>query len=152
MRPPHHRYSSPGYSLQTMLVAFPFVCFTLTLATDLAFWGSANLMWQNFSAWLLFAGLVVGGIAVVTGILGLLFLSHDRDRSTVWPYAVGGLIVLILALFNSFVHAGDGWTAVVPNGLILSAITVVLMLATAWIGRVVAHRHAAHIEGVRTYG
>ena len=50
------------------LVPFPGVCFTLALLTDIAFWQSANIMWQNFSAWLLFAGLVFGGLAVLAWI------------------------------------------------------------------------------------
>jgi uncharacterized membrane protein len=45
------------------------------------------------------------------------------------------LIVLVLAIANSFVHAGDGWTAVVPNGLILSAVTFLFVLVTLWLGR-----------------
>ncbi|HUD93311.1 MAG TPA: hypothetical protein VMR39_17195, partial [Sphingobium sp.] len=37
--------------------------------------------------------------------------------------------VLILAFVNSLVHAGDGWTAVVPMGLTISAATFVLHAA-----------------------
>ena len=33
-------------------------CFALTVLTDIAYWQTVNLMWQNFSAWLLFAGLL----------------------------------------------------------------------------------------------
>ena len=43
--------------------------------------------------------------------------------------------MLALASLNSLVHAGDGWTAVVPYGLILSAVTVIVVIATAWLGR-----------------
>ena len=52
-----------------------------------------------------------------------------------WPHAACGLAVLVLAAVNGLVHAGDGWTAVVPRGLLLSALTVLLMIATAWLGR-----------------
>ncbi len=47
-----------------------------------------------------------------------------------WAAAIGYALMLAVAVVNSFVHAGDGWTAVVPNGLILSVVTVVLAVLT----------------------
>jgi len=58
-----------------------------------------------------------------------------------WPQPVGSLVVIVLAFLNSLVHAGDGWTAVVPWGLVLSAATVVVMALAAWYGRVLVYRH-----------
>lgn len=123
------------YSFQAVLLAFPFVCFTLALLTDIAFWRSANLLWQDFSAWLLFAGLVVGGFAILNAILQF-FLWQRRGGGVIpWAFVIGGLVVLLLAFINSLVHARDGWTAVVPTGISLSAITFVVMVAVAWLGR-----------------
>ncbi len=47
---------------------------------------------------------------------------------------IGNLIVLVLALFDEFVHSRDAWTSVVPTGLILSALIVIVMLVTTWLG------------------
>jgi len=47
---------------------------------------------------------------------------------------IGNVVVLVLALFNSFVHSRDAWTSVVPSGLILSALTVIVLLFTGWMG------------------
>jgi uncharacterized membrane protein len=120
---------APVYSL---LAQFPAVSFTLALLTDLAYWYTEDLMWQHFSAWLLFGGLVFAGFAILAGIIELLIRSAHWPA---WPHILGGVVVLILALLNSFVHAADGWTAVVPWGLTLSALTVAVMLVTAWLGR-----------------
>jgi len=49
--------------------------------------------------------------------------------------------VLVLALFNSFIHSRDAWTSVGPTGLILSAITVGVMLFTGWLGWTMVYRH-----------
>lgn len=117
------------------LASFPVVCFTLALATDIAFWQTANLMWQNFSSWLLFAGLVFGGLAVVAGIIDFVARRWDREGGPAWLHVIGTLLILGLAFVNSLVHAGDGWTAVVPYGLALSAITVALMIAMAFVPR-----------------
>lgn len=123
-----------GHLIYAKLVSFPAVCFTLTLLTDILYWQTGTLMWQNFSAWLLLAGLVVGAFAALAGLVMLIGSSTIRATPTIWPYTLGNLIVLLTAIINSFVHAGDGWTAVVPWGLALSAVTVILMLITGWMG------------------
>lgn len=49
----------------------------------------------------------------------------------------------ILALFNVVVHSCDGWTSVVPTGIILSAIVSVLALVTSWMGYSIEARQEA---------
>ena len=127
--------------LFAMLAQFPAVAFTLALVTDIAFWQTSNILWQNFSSWLLFAGLVVGGLAAFAAVISLLFSSRFRFERGNWLYAAAGALVLALAFLNSLVHAADGWTAVVPYGLILSAATVLVMLVAAWIGHRTVARH-----------
>ena len=117
-------------TVRSVLLSFPIACFTLALMTDLAYWATANLLWQNFSAWLLFAGLVGGGLAVLAWIVRQV-LSRDR---VVWAPAIVNPLVLAAAFVNSLVHAGDGWTGVVPWGIALSAVTVLLMLVSAILG------------------
>ncbi|NKL75478.1 DUF2231 domain-containing protein [Rhizobium leguminosarum] len=121
---------SAAYPMQSLFVPFPFVCFTLALATDIAFWQTGNLMWQNFSAWLLFAGLMLGSLAILAGLMDLM---RPRTRPLRPPLlsALLYLIILSLAIANNLVHAGDGWTAVVPYGLMFSALTFVLCLVAA---------------------
>ena len=121
---------SAAYPYQAVFIPFPFVCFTLALLTDLAYWQTANLMWVNFSAWLLFAGLVFGAVGLVAGLLDLV-RPRTRPLRPGFMVILLYLVILALALFNSLLHAGDGWTAIVPYGLATSAVTFVLMLFTA---------------------
>ncbi len=122
---------SAAYPFQSLFVPFPFVCFTLALATDIAYWQSGgNLMWQNFSSWLLFIGLVFGALGLLAGLVDLLRRRTRPLRPGFLPILLY-LLVLAFALLNSLVHAGDGWTAVVPYGLLLSALTVVLSFFAA---------------------
>jgi uncharacterized membrane protein len=125
-----HNHDAAAYPLQSLFVPFPFVCFTLALATDMAFWQSNNLMWQNFSAWLLFAGLVFGAIGLLAGIMDLV-RPRTRPLRPAFLSALLYLVILALAFANSLVHASDGWTAVVPYGLALSALTFILCLIAA---------------------
>jgi uncharacterized membrane protein len=49
----------------------------------------------------------------------------------------------LLSLFNAFVHSRDGYTAVVPTGLMLSALVVAVLILTAWATSASANRHRA---------
>lgn len=112
-------------------MSFAVVCFTLALATDVAYWRTSFLMWHDFSAWLLFVGALGAGLALITGVVSLFFKPRLRPVA----YWVGVLVVLLLGIVNNFVHAGDGWTSIVPTGLTLSAATVVAMIVTGFLGR-----------------
>lgn len=135
-----------GQPIHSMLVQFPIVCFTLTLFTDIAYWQTSHLMWHNFSSWLLFAGLVFGALAAIAGIIDFAFRSSVRASRSAWPHAIGSIVVLALAFVNSLVHAGDGWTAIVPWGLALSAITVLVMIVTDWFGRSMVYHHGVGVR------
>jgi uncharacterized membrane protein len=122
------------HPIHPMLVPFPVACFVGALLTDIAYWRTAEMMWADFSAWLLFAGLAMGVLAAVVGLID--FLSNRLIRRLVpaWYHMIGNVVVMLLALFNAFVHSRDAWTSVVPTGLVLSTLTVLLMLFTGWQG------------------
>lgn len=105
--------------------------FTFTLVADLAYAQTVIVMWQDFASWMLFAGLVAGGLSV---LLWLASLALHRARPH-WPVVILNLLVLVAAFVNSLVHAGDGWTAIVPWGIALSVVTCILMLASAVLSR-----------------
>jgi uncharacterized membrane protein len=123
-----------GNPLHPLLAAIPFTCFTGALLTDIAYWRSANMQWANFSAWLLAAGLFVAVFAVIVGLIDFLSDPRIRNLGMAWMYAGGNALALVLAIFNSFIHSRDAYTSVVPMGLILSALTVLIMLVTGWMG------------------
>lgn len=123
--------------------------FTFALVADIAYARTVIIMWQDFASWMLFAGLVAGGLCVLLWLADLaLHGQHPQrgpDRRPYWPVLILNLSVLIAALVNGFVHAGDGWTAIVPWGIALSALTCLLMLASAVLSRLARHhRHTRH--------
>ncbi|QKC86342.1 DUF2231 domain-containing protein [Mesorhizobium sp. NZP2077] len=123
-RRPHHR--TP--------MAIANACFIGTLLTDVTYWRSAEMMWADFSAWLLFAGLVVGVLAVLAAIVDLLTGRLSGGSGPVWPYLLGSLVVLVISFFNALVHSRDAWTSVVPTGLSLSAAAVIVLLLVGLLG------------------
>ncbi|EAU40038.1 hypothetical membrane protein [Fulvimarina pelagi HTCC2506] len=143
---PHSTASIGGQPVHAMFSQFPTVCFSLALLTDIFYVLTTNLMWQDFSAWLLLAGLVFGGIALVAGIIDLIGSRGIREQSSTWPYAVGFLAAMLLAFVNSLVHAGDGWTAVMPWGLALSVVTVIVVAMTSWLGRSLVFKYGVGVS------
>jgi uncharacterized membrane protein len=130
-----------GHPIHPMLVPFPIVCFVGVLVTDVVYWRSAQMMWADFSAWLLAIGLLMGGLAAVAGVIDFLGNRLIRAQAPAWPHMIGNIVVLLLALLNAFVHTRDAWTSVVPLGLTLSLITVLIMLGTGWLGWAMVYRH-----------
>jgi uncharacterized membrane protein len=129
------------FPLYSWLSPFPFACFAGALLTDLAYWGAPNAMWETFSVWLITAGLVMAGISVVAALIDLAWPRHPHPSAiSVWPRVLITAVALGLALVNAFVHSRDGYTAVVPAGLILSALVVVILLGAAWMGRETVYR------------
>ena len=130
-----------GHPLHPMLVPFPIAFFTLALVTDVAYWATTNLMWSHFSSWLIAAGLVMGSLAALAGLIDFVANRYIRAQPPAWPHFLGNALVLALSLLNAFVHARDGWTAIVPWGLVLSASVVAIMCVTGWLGWSMVYRH-----------
>jgi uncharacterized membrane protein len=122
-----------AHPVHGILSAYPLAFFTAAFAADVAYANSAQMQWANFAVWLITGGLLMGALAAIAGIVDAL-LYKGAPRRRYWPHSVGVLLMMILALFNVFIHSRDGWTSVVPAGLILSAIVLVLALVTSWMG------------------
>jgi uncharacterized membrane protein len=134
-----------GHPLHPMLVPIPIACFVGTLLADIAYWQTANLQWAVMSSWMLTVGLIVALFAVIAGLIDFLGSARIRSLHAVWIHAIGNAVALLLAITNAFVHSRDGWTSVVPEGLILSALTVLILLLTGWMGWEMVYRHGVGV-------
>jgi uncharacterized membrane protein len=111
-------------TLHPMLVPFPVAYFAAALVTDLAYWRTAEVMWERFSVWLIAGGLVMAALVALAAIIDLVFAR----QKPAWFRALGYAAAMVLALLNVFIHSRDGYTAVVPTGLTLSACVVAILL------------------------
>jgi len=123
--------SQPVYAT---LVQFPAVCFLGTLVTDIAYWRSANYLWETFSVWLLTAGCIVAAFAALAGLLTWIRHRHVRSLRYAKLHVLASAVALVLSIINAFVHSRDGYVAVVPDGLTLSIIVAILMVLATWLG------------------
>jgi uncharacterized membrane protein len=143
---PRSTASIAGHPIHPMLVPFPIACFVGTLVTDIAYVKTLDLMWATFSVWLLTAGLVMAGLAAVAGLVDFIASPRIRQLRPAWIHVVGNVIAVVLSLVNAFVHSRDGYTAVVPTGITLSAIVVLILLVTGWMGWEMVYRHRVGVK------
>jgi uncharacterized membrane protein len=127
-----------GRSIHRLLASFSVAYFVGALVTDLVYWQMPDVLWERFSIWLIVAGLVMAGLAVVAYLIGL--AGGGQIHRSSWPQAVGYALAVGLSVVNAFVHSRDGYTAVVPTGLMLSALVVLVLLLAAWVGRALPNR------------
>lgn len=129
-------------TLHALLGALPIAYFLLAFLMDVTYVRSTYFIWPIFSIWLITAGLVAGGLAVLIGIFDWLARGRStRARGSGWHMLLT-LAALLLGLLNAFVHSRDGWTAVVPEGIILSGVTTLLLIVAAFLGAVTSRRAA----------
>ncbi len=137
--------SIAGLPIHAMLVPVPIVCFVGALLTDITYWRTAEMMWSDFSAWLITVGVVIGWLAALAGIIDFASSRGLRALASGWPHVIGGVVVLVLASFNMLVHTHDAWTSVVPWGLGLSVATVIVLIFSGWMGWAMVYRHGAAV-------
>jgi uncharacterized membrane protein len=93
--------------------------------TDAIYYTTSLWQWANFSAWLITVGLLV---TLVAGVL----LPIDFATRRAARLNTGSFILVVgaslLSLVNAFVHSRDAWTSVVPQGILLSAASTILLL------------------------
>jgi uncharacterized membrane protein len=111
-------------TLHPMLVPFPVAYFAAAFVTDLAYWRTTEVMWERFSVWLIAGGLVMAALVALAAIVDLAFAR----QKPAWIPALVYTAAMVLAVLNVFVHSRDGYTAVVPTGLTLSAAVVAILL------------------------
>lgn len=134
-----------GHPIHAMLVPFPIALFVAAFVTDIAYWRTLDMTWATFSVWLITGGLVTAALAATAGWIDFLAQRRIRALRPAWPHALGNVVMFVVALVNAFVHSRDGYTAVVPTGLILSGIVVLILLVTAWLGASMVYRHGVGV-------
>jgi uncharacterized membrane protein len=127
-----------GRPIHKILVSFSAAYFAGALITDLVYWHMPDVLWERFSIWLIVAGLIMAGLATIAYAIDL--AGGRQIDSPAWPRVAGYALAVLLSLMNAFVHSRDGYTAVVPTGLMLSGLVIVVLVLTSWVGTALANR------------
>lgn len=126
--PPRQR---PLHPLNAFFVSATLTLFLGALLSDIAYATSYQVQWTNFASWLIAAGLLFGGVALLFALVGL--RHADRRRRRYLMYGVFLFAACGLGFVNALIHAKDAWAAM-PEGLILSVVVVLLACVAAWVG------------------
>jgi uncharacterized membrane protein len=101
--------------------------------TDYTYYTTALWQWANFSAWLITAGLIVMLVAVLLLLIDVVTGRAGRLNTSSFILVAAAAL---LSLVNAFVHSRDAWTSVVPQGILLSAVSSLLLViagARGWV-------------------
>jgi len=138
---PRSTASIAGHPIHPMLIPFPITFFVATFVCDLVFWGTRNPSWFEPTLWLLGAGLIMAALAAVAGLTDVLAEPKIRGLGTAWWHAGGNVLAVVIEVINFFWRYSEGSRAVLPAGIILSAIVVAILLFTGWKGWELVYRH-----------
>ena len=101
------------------------------LLSDWVYLRSEQVQWINFAAWLNAGALVlVGAALLMTLVVGLFGGGTWRA----WRISLVLLVAtFVVGLVTALVHARDAF-ATMPDGLVMSLITLLLAFAATWAG------------------
>ena len=123
-----------GHPIHAMSVAFPIALAFCTLGADLFYWWTADPFWARAAIWAAGTGFLFGMFAGFSGTAELLFVPGIRARAPAWTHFIIAVVALAL-LGANWGHRLTGYeAAVLPWGLLLSALTVLVVAVTGWHG------------------
>lgn len=121
--------SMPIHPVHAVFLAGVIPLFAGALLSDIAYFRTYEIQWQNFASWMLAGGLVMAGVALVFAFAGLAPARRTPARVL---YLVVLAVTWIIGFFNALHHARDAWASM-PAGLVMSVIITLLAIAAAWI-------------------
>lgn len=111
--------------LHPLFVAAGAALLITALVTDIFYAETLLFEWNIFSIWLITAGLIAAGLAGVALVLDVLL---GRAGPINWLRFVLLIGAALLSVMNALVHSRDSYSAVVPQGLMLSVVVTVTLL------------------------
>ena len=138
-----------GHPVHPMLIPFPIGFLVGALLSDMAYWLTRDPFWATASVYLLGAALVFAALAALAGFADFFGDKRVRSLGAARHHMIGNLTAVLLSLFNFVLRLGDAEDALLPNGLILSAIVGLILIYTGWLGGELVYRHRVGIPDRR---
>jgi uncharacterized membrane protein len=118
------------HPIHPMLVAFPIGLWIFSLICDLVFrFGTGNPNWEIVAKYTLIAGIIGALVAAVPGFIDMLSLPWSVKRTALVHMTIN-LVVVALYVVNAWLRR----RGVSDAAIWLSALTVVLLAISGWLG------------------
>jgi uncharacterized membrane protein len=127
-----------------MLVQFPIVCFIGVLVTDIVFINNQNHGWATASRYLLVIGLVMAALAALAGLTDFLGDKRVQGGDAI-KHAVANVTAVVLELINLILRLRTD-APIAGIGIILSAVTVLILLYSGWMGGKLVFQHGIGVD------
>lgn len=123
-----------GHPIHAMSVAFPIALTFCTFGADLLYWWTGEEFWARAALWAAGTGFFFGMAAGVSGTAELLLVPGIRSRAPAWTHFI--IAVMLLSLLGAnWGYRMQGYVeAVLPYGILLSALSAVVVSVTGWHG------------------
>lgn len=135
-----------GHPLHPALIHFPIAALIMLLASDLAYLFTADPFWARASFWLAAVGVLFGGISGLAGSVDLFTVARIRKLVTAWAHGLLAVMLLSLAAFNFLVRWHDAAANIWPWGLYMSALTVLLIKVTGFLGAQLVYEYGVGVD------
>lgn len=136
-----------GHPLHPIMITFPIAFLTGALVTDVVYAIRKGIFWARMSFWLITGGLVTGVAAAALGLLDFVTIRRARTHTGGWVHALGNAAVLMLSASNLVGRIPDPRETVIPGGVILSAVSSLILGVTGWFGGEMVFRHKIGVTG-----
>ena len=123
-----------GHPIHAMSVAFPIALTFCTLGADALYWWTGDAFWARAALWAAGTGFLFGMLAGFSGTAELLLVSGIRARAPAWTHFIIAVTLLALLGANWGYRLYGYQDAVLPYGILLSALSVGMVAITGWHG------------------
>lgn len=128
------RIAIAGHPVHAMLVAFPIALTMCVLGADAFYWWTGDVFWPRVGLWAAGIGFGMGVLAGIAGTAELLLVPGIRVRAASWTHFILAVMLLSVLGANWGIRLEDQVAAVLPWGILTSALAAGLTGVTGWHG------------------
>lgn len=138
-----------GHPLHPVLIHFPIAALIMLLLTDVVYLFNGDPFWARVGFYLAATGTILGAVSGLAGAIDLFSVRRIRRLVTAWAHGILAVMLLSLAAFNFMLRWGpDPAALIMPWGIYTSALTVMLISITGFLGGQLVYEYGVGVDVV----
>lgn len=146
LQPIGSKMAIKGHPLHPALIHFPVAALIGLVATDIAWWITADVFWARAGLWLAGVGAFGGWISGLVGMLDLTLVYRIRRLVAAWCHAIMAVMLLSLASLNWLLRLGDPEALILPWGLYVSLLSAGMISITGFLGGQLVYEYGVGVD------